>query len=276
MIEHTKKMNAAKFITFTIQNQPESLEENHARLRQAWRNMRQQPTFKERCKGGIYAIETTRNPTTGQWHSHIHIIADCNYIPQRTLANEWTIASGGSFMVWIEPVHDSAKTAAYLADYIAKPADMKDWDPETILEFADATKGKRLIHTFGTHHNVKIDDRKDTEEHKPKRYIAPLRLAAEAAEKRDPRGELALKIIQLGPKKLRLAAGLHIDKFGTDCKDLPTRLAQRLLSVMHDLFCDYCGNRPFGPHGQLPIDEPTPPPTPPPPPDHLFPTRFTK
>lgn len=255
---HLQRMDCPKFITFTINSTDETLAQQDQRLRAAWRAMRKQPLFGTRCHGGIYCIEATHNHTTGQWHTHLHIVADCNYIDQRSLSREWALASGGSPIVWIEAVNDAKKLAKYLADYIAKPADVLDWEPDVICEFAAAMHGKRMIHTFGTHHRAALNLAIDEMPTKPTRYVAPLRLAAEAAGQGDPRGEMALKIVRFGPITLQHAAGLHTDKTTPHCTELPPPLARRLLEMLDSLFSDYCRSIPFSPHATLPSND-TPP-----------------
>lgn len=282
--QHIMAMNAPKFFTFTIANTAESLAENNQRLRDAWRLMRQRPSFKEACKGGIYAVEVTQNQQSKQWHSHIHIVADCAFIPQHTLSKEWAEASGGSPIVWVKAIHDAHIAAKYLGEYISKPMDIDDWTPEAICEYATAMHGKRMIHTFGSHHNmpliIKIDEHPPT----PTRYVAPLRLAAEAAGVGDVRGEKAMQVIRFGPRQLQQAAGLHTDRSTPHCEQLPPRLARLLIDCLHSLFLDYIANKPFGPHALLPTpNEPPlgPPPSDPksntdpasPPPGQLFATK---
>lgn len=56
----------------------------------------------------------------------------------------------------LRPVTNREKAAAEVLKYITKSADFADV-PETVEQFMDATKGARLVQTFGTWYGFKVD-----------------------------------------------------------------------------------------------------------------------
>lgn len=58
-------------------------------------------------------------------------------------------------VLWIKPVDDRAKAAREVLKYITKSADFCDL-PEAVEEFWNATRGARLIQTFGTWYGVDV------------------------------------------------------------------------------------------------------------------------
>lgn len=149
-----KTMNAARFATFTLQSKDRPLAAQLDALATAWQRLRKDPLWSTHCKGGIYAIEVTRNGKTGRWHPHLHVIFDGDFVQQKQLSEAWKLASGGSMIVDIRAVHDRATTAKYLAKYVAKPAETHVWPDKALREYAVAMHGRRLHHTFGSLHGL--------------------------------------------------------------------------------------------------------------------------
>lgn len=145
-------------------------------MQDAMKRLRQQLAWKRRVDGGVYTIEVTRNDSTGRWHPHLHVIIDGEYFPHHELMDAWRqalsscdlwadLVPGDRVIVHISAVHNRKKLARYIAKYIAKPADLCRWSLACIREYALAVVGKRMMHTFGTLHGVKlgVDDPNETD-----------------------------------------------------------------------------------------------------------------
>lgn len=58
-----------------------------------------------------------------EWPNHIHLVVDCDYIPQAELSDAWLVASNDSFIVDIRAIRDGRGRRAainYLSKYLGK------------------------------------------------------------------------------------------------------------------------------------------------------------
>lgn len=139
-----------KFITLTTRASKLPLEEQIKHLRTSFRRLRQRKFFKANIRGGYAVLEITHNNKTKQWHPHLHIIADANYIPQKALSQEWLKASKDSFIVDIRKIRNSTAAVGYVAKYLGKLPELSLLgDAEKTSEWIAALKGTRLINRFG-------------------------------------------------------------------------------------------------------------------------------
>lgn len=152
-----ERFNAPRFLTLTLKHRQEVLNVMATRGADAFARLRETSTWRKHVKGGIWAAETTRNPSTGEWHYHLHVIADGSYFPQPVLKELWLTITGDSSIVHVKAVHDRTAVAKYVARYVAKPLDLRTWPPPSIREFAEAMHGRRLLQTFGNAHNPRVD-----------------------------------------------------------------------------------------------------------------------
>jgi len=151
-------------MTLTLAHKGESLDAMMDRLYIAFRDLRKLPVWRRHVKGGVFACQVTRNTKAGEWHAHLHIIVDGVYFPQTQLKAAWLQVTGDSEIVDIRPVPDRAKIAGYVGDYVSRPNEVAGWGWAAIEEFAEAMHGRRLVHTFGSAHGVKVEDEADTRE----------------------------------------------------------------------------------------------------------------
>lgn len=168
----TESMNAPRFITLTTKanNLPLFLRLRH--LVCSFNALRKTDEWKKWVKGGIYALEVTYNASSGQWHPHLHVIADGEYIPQPKLRSMWQKITGDSFVVDVRAIPDRAKAARYIATYVAKPFDVSNWPADAIREYAETLHGVRMINAFGSCHKANpVDTDAAPEVEEPSRHL---------------------------------------------------------------------------------------------------------
>ena len=102
-------------------------------------------------------IEVTRNKLRGEWHPHIHIVVDGNYIPQRALLGEWQKVCQGAKVVDIRKVHSARKAAEYMASYVAKSSDAGSIAEDALWEWARSVQSMRMLQTFGNARGRKLE-----------------------------------------------------------------------------------------------------------------------
>lgn len=153
-----RTFDAPRLLTLTVKSAPEALRGTVRKLFTAFSLLRAMKGWQSRVTGGVWTLEITRNAVTGEWHPHLHIIADGEFFPQKLLSELWLQCTGDSFIVDVRAVHDRAEAARYVAQYLSKPTDAAGWPLPAIAEYAHALHGKRLMQPFGTARKVDLDD----------------------------------------------------------------------------------------------------------------------
>lgn len=179
--------NAPRFMTLTLKHRVESLSQMLDRVHNGFRALRRLPEWKARVVSGVWAVQATYNRSTGHWHAHLHLIADGQYFPQKILSDLWKVATGDSTVVDIQAVPDRNKIAGYVASYVTKSDQFREWGADQIREYARAMKGRRTIHTFGSAHGAKVDVEKEREETGPTTFVCHtgvLRVRANGGDER--------------------------------------------------------------------------------------------
>lgn len=107
--------------------------------------------MKDAMKGGVYFLEVTRNPRTGHWHPHLHIIWQGAWIAQPKIRSAWKDITGDSWIVDLRLLHDPKSAVSYVAKYVGKPVPASVWNnPDAVLEYLQAIKGRRVFGAFGS------------------------------------------------------------------------------------------------------------------------------
>lgn len=150
----TESWRDMRMITLTLDHRGEALSDMVSRLVASYRRIRQTRLWRDRVTGAVATIEVTRSRESGDWHAHLHILADGDYIPRDQLVAAWDRATGGATIIWIERVRASRSAAGYVSKYVSKPADVSQWPASAIREWAAALRGRRLLITSGSAHGV--------------------------------------------------------------------------------------------------------------------------
>ena len=113
--------------------------------------------------GGCGNIEVTYNSEWDNWHIHVHLTIEGNYIPQKVIKQQWIKTTGGNgSIVDIRLIKNNDRTivnsAWEIAKYNAKPHNIHEWTLPRIQQFEIAVHNKRLFFTFGTWYNDRIYD----------------------------------------------------------------------------------------------------------------------
>lgn len=169
-----KRMEEPKHIVLTRKSRTTSLREQLDEFRVAFAKLRRDPQWKSRCKGGVYTLEIKRNPDTGTWHPHAHVIADMTYIPQKMLARIWSKYMPGGHNVWIRQVTSSKNAAWEISKYVGTPPPSDAWPAKATVEFARATHGVRMLQSFGNCHGKAVTADQEAPAKKPDALYIPI------------------------------------------------------------------------------------------------------
>ncbi len=227
-----RKMSSKRAITLTMKNGRGSLKEQINKLMGNWKEVRRANTWKDRVKGGVYSLEVTYNPSSKSWHPHLHLIVEGEYFPQKELSQLWQHITGDSPIVYIQAVHDSEKMGRYISKYVTKPDEVASWPSEILWEYMKAIKGRRLFHTFGTMHNIKLKDEHEKQKELPKFCLAPIHRLIEGNKAEISECVFLFAELANAPKRWRQAFGIRDllgDNDNTHITDLDTVEVGRLL-----------------------------------------------
>lgn len=144
------KDKAHKFATLTLRTTPgEPLKDCLTRLKSSFKRLRHSALWERTVRGGAAFIEITRGKHADHWHTHLHLILDADYMPQKELSYAWHTASGGSYIVDIQAAGGQS-AAHYVTKYVTKALTGEMLNTPALLdEFVMAMKGERVCTTFG-------------------------------------------------------------------------------------------------------------------------------
>lgn len=218
-----RRIDAPRFVTLTLRHRQASLVQELDRLARHWRELRKSALWKRHVRGGVYAIEVTRNTSRHTWHVHLHVIVEGTFLPQKQLASAWGTITGGSTIVDVRAVHDRGAVAKYVAAYISKPADVGRWDHADIREYAEAMAGRRLLHTFGTLHNAEPREEQEPEQLEPRApdvVLGSLPMLVDAVQCNVHNAGRALHLLSRISPLWRAAIGAPDTTTDTTCSEL--------------------------------------------------------
>jgi len=150
----TSSWDQVRHLTLTMKSNDKPLVEQIDQLLASFRRLRQRRWWSDRVNGGIGTLEITHNPATKQWHPHLHVLLDGDYLPHAQLRNQWERVTAGSTIVHITAVHSRDDASTYIAKYVSKPSDVAKLDQQSAVELALALVGRRTVIAFGTAHGV--------------------------------------------------------------------------------------------------------------------------
>lgn len=147
-----KSMASPKFLTLTLADDGQPLQQRLDRIVAAFRDLRRRQVWLSNVRGCVAAIEMTRGAEDRHWHVHLHVLIDAEYVPQAVLSSEWQAVTGDSYIVDIRAVPDGRRAAKYLAKYAAKGCDISKLDQRRLVEFVAAMHRRRTLITAGECH----------------------------------------------------------------------------------------------------------------------------
>ncbi len=141
------RAQSPRWITLTMERKPQ-LGAGLDHLKRAFRNWRLNPRIRAIVRGGLYQIEI--KPKADGWHIHLHALIDSAYLPKKVLWSSWAAALGQkTASVQINAIRGNT-VIRYVTKYALKPADIADMDAGQLAAYAQETRNRRLLGTWGT------------------------------------------------------------------------------------------------------------------------------
>lgn len=161
-----------KFVTLTLKN-VSSVAVGYAKLRRCFGELQRRVIWKNAfygrknsngkrlkgwsVRGGCGNFETT-NKGHG-YHVHLHLLLDCDFIPQKQLSALWLKITGDSMIVDVRGCSGTKEAIYEISKYSFKPADADLWSDTMKQDFNAALKDKVLFFRFGSWRNVTLEKR---------------------------------------------------------------------------------------------------------------------
>lgn len=141
---------SARFVTLTLRASQDGCRKILTRLLKAFAKLRRVECWREAVSGGVRFVEVTRGKLGTHWHVHLHILVTGWYLDWKQLKRAWHEITGDSHRVDVRDVPNLEKGVWYVAKYSAKGCADSLWNsPRHLLEWMQATSGRRLVGSFG-------------------------------------------------------------------------------------------------------------------------------
>lgn len=150
-----------QFLTFTLKHAENPLQTQLQRLVRCFRRLRQRRVWKDSIATGYAVIEVTyhrqgtmapngRIRESDEWHPHLHVVAQTEFIDWSWLHTAWKQITGDSDNIDCQRVESASHAAHYVAKYIGKPPDIDlRNEPTRAAEYYHALQHRRLLMPFG-------------------------------------------------------------------------------------------------------------------------------
>lgn len=145
----TRTIIRPKLLTLTLKHTTAPLDEQLTALYGFFRKLRYRRKFAALCPGGVWFCQITKS-ADDEWHPHLHCVLDAEFIPHATIKKLWMDITHGSDIVDIRGMKSPDLAAAYVARYVARPANMADYTTDDQLQIIEAFNHRRLVGTWGT------------------------------------------------------------------------------------------------------------------------------
>lgn len=147
-----------RFITLTLRHSNTPLAAQLDRLYRSFAALRRRKDFRPVFAGGAAFCEVKLSKDNSQWHPHLHIVTEGQYVEQKALSRAWHEVTGDSSIVDIRRVNEAGDVSRYVCKYVTKPADATIFAvTDRLDEFICAIGGRRLCLTFGSWRGFKLD-----------------------------------------------------------------------------------------------------------------------
>lgn len=163
VLDYFRRSPLAKwqFHTFTLKHSEFELSTQLDHLTASFRKLRQRSLWRKAVKGGYAVIEVTfhakgtHSPTgrirqTDEWHPHLHVLAETDWIDWSKLRKDWLACTGGSDNIDCQHVRSAKAAAHYVAKYIGTPPEIDFTSHvDAAHEWYHALNHRRLLIPFG-------------------------------------------------------------------------------------------------------------------------------
>lgn len=145
-----------KLLTLTVKHTRNPISEQLKHIYNSFRGLRRSKFWKDLAYGGVWFFQITYNRNSNQWHPHIHVLLDSEYIPYLKLRQKWHYYTSGSDILDIRSVFNTDDMANYVARYAARPHQLNDLPIDRARDMVTALHGKRMCGSFGSAKSIRM------------------------------------------------------------------------------------------------------------------------
>lgn len=151
-----KNLDRPKFLTLTIKHSDAPLMFQIDTLYRCFQKLKKSSLFQRRVNGGIWFFQTKISERSGEWHPHLHVLLDAEYIYRAHISDLWLSITGHSPVIDIRTVHGGDQIAGYVSRYASNPVSLKDTPVDRYMELYDTFKGRKICGKWGTAKDVHL------------------------------------------------------------------------------------------------------------------------
>lgn len=187
------ELDGVRFVTLTLLRSSDGLKKQIDRIYKYYAKLRRWKAWSCTQTASISFLETKFNFKAKQWHTHLHILTQGTFLPQKELSNKWKYITGDSYIVDIRAIKSKTEAVNYVTKYASKGVSMSALgDDQAAIEAIHALSGRRLIISTGNWKQIeKQDEREEKAEWTP---VCSLAKMIERAMNQEPE---AIEIINL-------------------------------------------------------------------------------
>lgn len=154
--KYVRSLKTPKFLTLTQKHSNAPLKHQIDSLYKNFQKLRRAKLWKDKVKGGIWFFQIKKSKESGQWHPHLHICLDAEYIWREDLSKLWLSITLTSNVIDIRAVKTPKKTAEYIARYSARPSSLSSLNQDERIEVFDSLHRRRICGCFGSAHGLNL------------------------------------------------------------------------------------------------------------------------
>lgn len=158
-----------KFLTLTLRHSFDGLALQVDKLYRSFLRFRRNTKVRKSLRGGVWFFQITYNSELKQWHPHLHVAIDSDYVSQSFLSCLWHKITTDSKIVDIRTIKDKQDAAKYIGRYVARPMNIQSLDPDSRVELFESLEGRRFYGTFGNARKYHFSGMMDV---KPREWLA--------------------------------------------------------------------------------------------------------
>lgn len=145
-----------KLLTLTLAHSSDSLDSQITRLYACFRELRRRRFVRDAIRGGIWFFQVKKTQSTNQWHPHVHVLLDSEYMAHGVLKQLWSNITGDSHIIDIRVIRNPKVASEYVSRYSARPAKLSELSPDERMELVESLHSRRLCGKFGTASEVDL------------------------------------------------------------------------------------------------------------------------
>lgn len=156
IIPWLQSLTRPKLLTLTLKHSNAPLQHQITHLYKFYSSLKKKPIWKKAVQGGVWFFQVKKSTDGTQWHPHLHILLDSEFMPHNELCAVWQRITGSSSIVDIRVVWNIRNAVKYVARYATRPCTLSSLDLSDAVTVMQALHGRRIAGSWGSASVVKL------------------------------------------------------------------------------------------------------------------------